>query len=197
MFREGLCKILLDTDRDRPPKLHKRTPLTGVTWNGQSGTLEITIDKITGWIDQQMLLSYILLPDFYNFWLLSGDFEETLDYAYHENIHYIISFIKPIQFNADLEYLYGLLKTVFSHKGSEIIHQNEYTKDGITVWHSILQKYRFNGSVDVYLKKRLFSIYKCGMGSYYRMISWPSTMASVLMMVLVGVQGTRFDSRAQ
>ena len=101
-----------------------------------------------------MLLSYILFPEFVNFWILSGDFEKTLDYAHRENIHYSISYIKPVQFHADLEYLYGLLRTVFIQKDSEIIHQNKNTRDGITVWYSILQKYRFNGSVDVYLKEQ-------------------------------------------
>ena len=101
-------------------------------------------------IGQQNHLQYILESKFHSIYLSQKEPDVTLGLANRMNIHYSLNYITVQQFIVDIGYLYHALLAGLAARGSDIVIQEESTKDGIVVYHTMTETYRFRGDLETY-----------------------------------------------
>ena len=103
-FTAGWQKLKQAEDLAHAPKLHKRTVVSSdLVWNGQAGTMEVTIGKAEAHIQQQMNLSHIIEPEFGTPWMWFGKSEMVSEMARNDRVHSSVRWVKLDQLIADVE----------------------------------------------------------------------------------------------
>ena len=134
----------------------KRSPLpASVTWNGKAGdSLERFLDRVEGHINQQPLMSYILMDEIARLWMKHGNAETVLLLGMQRKLHPALHCVSPSQFINDVVWLFGALQQAITSRGRKIIMEYKDTQDGICTWRKFVATYRHNGNVAVHLAEQ-------------------------------------------
>ena len=122
---------------------HEKTPLlVSIKWEGNVD-FEDFLRRFNSHIRQQNHLQCILESKFHSIYSSQKEPDVTLVLSNRMNIHCSLNYITVQQFITDIGYLYHALLVGLPTRGSDIVIQEEATKDGIVVYHTMVRRYRF------------------------------------------------------
>ena len=95
---------------------------------------------------------------FHSLWLKHGHNPyATLGLANQMNVHISVKYVTLEQLYDDISYLYFALKQALKSRGSDLVIKEQETNDGIVVYHTLIERYRYGGDRETY-KSKLFLI---------------------------------------
>ena len=83
-----------------------------------------------------------------------GDPQALLRIGTTQKVHQSLKYISNAQFLSDIVWLYGALQQAITGRGRNIIKKFENTQDGILAWKYLVDTYRYDGEVEIYIAQQ-------------------------------------------